>query len=166
MITLLVFLFAFVGMEFMAWFLHKYVMHGPLWFLHADHHDPHHQGVFQKNDAFAFFFFAPSFLSILFGSLYQSGPLQGFGYGIMAYGAAYFIVHEVIIHRRLKWFKSRGFYLNALVVAHKKHHYVHGKHGATNFGMLAIPPDYFKKARKNRKAARSENQKVPGDQCI
>ena len=25
-------------MEFVAWFTHKYVMHGFLWFLHKDHH--------------------------------------------------------------------------------------------------------------------------------
>ena len=25
-------------MEFMAWFTHKYIMHGFLWVLHKDHH--------------------------------------------------------------------------------------------------------------------------------
>lgn len=141
-----IFLLTFSFMEFAAWFLHKYVMHGFLWSLHQDHHDPAHQGLFQKNDAFAIFFFAPSFFSILFGSLYQNHYLSAFGYGIMAYGAAYFLVHEVIIHRRARWFKSKGFYLNALVVAHTKHHSVHTKEGASNFGMLVVNPEYFKRS--------------------
>ena len=29
---------AFCFTEFTAWFNHKYIMHGPLWFLHKDHH--------------------------------------------------------------------------------------------------------------------------------
>ena len=28
----------FVVTEFTAWFNHKYIMHGPLWILHKDHH--------------------------------------------------------------------------------------------------------------------------------
>jgi hypothetical protein len=40
--------------EFVAWFMHKYVMHGFGWFLHEDHHRPRHK--LQKNDAYALFF--------------------------------------------------------------------------------------------------------------
>ena len=45
---------SFVGMEFMAWFTHKYIMHGLLWNWHEDHHKPHHEknGFFEKNDLF------------------------------------------------------------------------------------------------------------------
>lgn len=35
---ILIFLATFCFMEFMAWFTHKYVMHGFLWSLHKDHH--------------------------------------------------------------------------------------------------------------------------------
>ena len=28
----------FALMEFVAWFTHKYIMHGFLWVLHKDHH--------------------------------------------------------------------------------------------------------------------------------
>jgi beta-carotene 3-hydroxylase len=51
----------FFFMEFVAWFTHKYVMHGFMWFLHRDHHEPHH-GFFEKNDWFAFIFAIPSAL--------------------------------------------------------------------------------------------------------
>jgi beta-carotene 3-hydroxylase len=149
--VVLIFTATFVGMEFVAWFLHKYVMHGFLWSLHADHHDPNHGKVFEKNDSFAFFFFAPSFLSILFGSIYANAELSAFGYGIMAYGAVYFVVHEIIIHRRMTWFKSKGFYLNALVAAHKKHHANREKENGTNFGMLLIPITYFERSLRHRR---------------
>ena len=42
-------------MEFVAWFAHKYVMHGTLWILHEDHHvPPKHKSnsFFEKNDWF------------------------------------------------------------------------------------------------------------------
>ena len=44
-------------MEFVAWFTHKYVMHGLLWSWHEDHHDPDMKhGFFEKNDRFFFSF--------------------------------------------------------------------------------------------------------------
>ena len=38
LLWILVFLATFCTMEFMAWFTHKYIMHGFLWVLHKDHH--------------------------------------------------------------------------------------------------------------------------------
>ena len=38
-------------MEFWAWFMHKYVQHGPLWFLHRSHHVRHPHPV-ERNDLF------------------------------------------------------------------------------------------------------------------
>ena len=43
---ILVFLGTFSTMEFMAWFTHKYVMHGFLWNLHRDHHHKDHNQIF------------------------------------------------------------------------------------------------------------------------
>ena len=149
---ILVFLTTFVFMEFSAWFLHKFVMHGFLWNLHEDHHIPHKAGSsWQKNDLFALFFAVPSFFLILFGSLLSMSLLSSIGYGIMAYGAVYFFVHEVIIHRRWKFISMRDSrYIEALNAAHKIHHSVRQKEGAKNFGMLVVPWDYFKKAYKKK----------------
>ena len=36
--NILIVLATFLFMEFMAWFAHKFVMHGFLWYLHKDHH--------------------------------------------------------------------------------------------------------------------------------
>ena len=53
---ILVFLGTFTTMEFMAWFTHKYVMHGFLWNLHRDHHNKDHESWFERNDAFFIFY--------------------------------------------------------------------------------------------------------------
>lgn len=138
-----VFLFTFVWMEWAAWALHKYVMHGFLWVLHEDHHVENKTRKWQYNDFFAFFFAVPSFLLILFGTYWLSFTYAAVGYGILAYGIVYFTVHEVIIHRRLKFMKATNWYTKALVVAHTHHHLVETKEGAYNFGMLIVPLRYF-----------------------
>lgn len=144
--TTLIFLTTVVLMEVAAWGLHKYVMHGFLWGLHEDHHLPYVK-PFQKNDLFAVFFAIPSFLLILFGKLNSDSTFSAIGFGIMAYGALYFFVHEIIIHRRFKFFRGRGVYFNALIRAHRDHHKTPGKYGSSNFGMLYAAPRYFKLAK-------------------
>lgn len=141
----LIFFITFALMEFAAWSLHKYVMHGFLWNLHEDHHVPKEGHVFQKNDFFAFFFAVPSFLLILFGvQILANAQMAAVGFGIMAYGAAYFFVHEVIIHRRLKFIKPPKWrYITMLRAAHAHHHKIKGKYGCSNFGMLVVPLYYL-----------------------
>ncbi|MBK9040957.1 MAG: sterol desaturase family protein [Bdellovibrionales bacterium] len=147
-----VFWLSFAVMEFNAWVLHKYVMHGVLWFLHEDHHAPVAGHSYQLNDFFAIFFAVPSFMFILFDSLYNLPMLGAIGYGVMAYGAVYFTVHEVIIHRRWKFFHVRdNWYVEALKVAHKVHHSVQGKYGCRNFGMLVVAPQYYRAALRRRR---------------
>ena len=45
----------FIVMEGITWCTHKFVMHGFLWYLHEDHHQPTGK-VFQKNDLFFFIY--------------------------------------------------------------------------------------------------------------
>lgn len=140
----ILFVISFCVMEFNAWFLHKYVMHGFLWCLHRDHHVVDKSHVYQLNDLFALVFAVPSFLFILLSSLYEFKIMGAVGYGVMAYGVAYFTVHEVIIHRRWPLMTvPRGRYFRALNAAHKMHHSVLTKEGASNFGMLVVPLRYF-----------------------
>jgi beta-carotene 3-hydroxylase len=141
------FILVFIAMEGVAWWLHKYVMHGPLWFLHEDHHHVNPTGKFEKNDLFAIFFAIPSFFMILIGNLGEMPHLMMAGYGVMAYGFAYFFVHEVLIHRRWKFMKTpRNKYVTAVNIAHKIHHSVHTKEGCKNFGMVFVPIQYFRQA--------------------
>ena len=57
LLKILIFLAAFAGMEAVAYYTHKYVMHGFLWSLHKSHHSPR-EGIFELNDLFAFYFCA------------------------------------------------------------------------------------------------------------
>jgi beta-carotene 3-hydroxylase len=67
------------------------------------------------------------------------------GFGILAYGIAYFLVHEVFIHQRFKWFKnSETVYLKAIRRAHKMHHKHIGKEQGECFGMLIVPWKYVR----------------------
>src|SRR4051812_43272437 len=143
----------FLLMEGITWLTHKYVMHGFLWYLHEDHHRKG-PGFFEKNDAFFVIFAIPSFLSILFGTLYNIYWLQAIGFGVMAYGFAYFLVHDVIIHQRFKWFgQTNNTYVKTLRWAHKMHHKHLEKHEGESFGMLLVHKKYFEKVRRDKARA-------------
>jgi beta-carotene 3-hydroxylase len=136
-------LLTFTCMEMVTWLTHKFVMHGFLWYLHEDHHQPKYQGVFEKNDAFFLIFAIPSMLLLYFGINPQLNYLFFIGLGIFFYGLAYFLVHDVLIHQRFKWFKRVSIpYLKALRKAHKVHHKHLGKEDGECFGMLYVPKKY------------------------
>ena len=134
----------FFFMEFVAWATHKYVMHGFLWFLHQDHHVVNKDHKLQKNDFFFLIFAIPSMLLMYIG--FDGFKISFFvGIGIALYGMAYFLVHEVIIHQRLPFFrKTNNRYIRAIRLAHKVHHKQLGKHNATSFGMLIVSRKYFR----------------------
>lgn len=135
----------FLCMEGVTWLTHKFVMHGFLWYLHADHHQPKYNGVFEKNDVFFIIFAIPSILLFYFGVHPQINLLFFIGLGILLYGMAYFLVHDVIIHRRFKWFNNiKSPYIQALRKGHKMHHKHLGKEDGECFGMLYVPWKYFK----------------------
>ena len=73
------------------------------------------------------------------------------GSGITLYGAAYFIVHEVIIHQRFKFFRrSNNTYIRTLRWAHKMHHKHLEKHEGESFGMLFVARKYWDKIRSEK----------------
>ncbi|MFT6501643.1 MAG: beta-carotene 3-hydroxylase [Crocinitomicaceae bacterium] len=138
------FLAAFMLMELCAWLAHKYIMHGFLWSIHEDHHQPT-GSAFQKNDLFFLIFAIPSWLSIMFGMMKGVHGLTGIGFGIAAYGVAYFLVHDILIHRRFNWFdKVQNRYFNAVRRAHRVHHEKRFKEDGESFGMLYIPRKFYK----------------------
>jgi beta-carotene 3-hydroxylase len=135
-------------MEFMAWSTHRFVMHGFMWYFHEDHHVPH-QKIFERNDVFFLIYAIPSWLCIMLGMMNASVVSVSIGFGILFYGIAYFLVHDVLIHRRFKWFdKTDNWYFRALRKAHKVHHKNQGKEEGQCFGMLWVPLRYFKEAKK------------------
>jgi beta-carotene 3-hydroxylase len=143
---ILIFLGTYCFMEFMAWFTHKYIMHGLLWSLHKDHHHKNHDSWFERNDAFFIFYAVVSigfFLLWKNTSFWQGLPI---GLGIFAYGLSYFIVHDIFIHQRFKLFRNaNNWYAKGVRRAHKIHHKHLGKQDGECFGMLFVPFKYFKK---------------------
>ena len=140
----------FLCMEGITWLTHKYVMHGFLWYLHEDHHNPKGHR-FQKNDAFFLIFAVPGWLSIMLGLQFQAFWVAAIGFGITLYGAGYFLVHDVIIHQRFKWFsKSNNNYVKTLRWAHKMHHKHIGKEDGESFGLLYVSKQYYDKIRKDK----------------
>ena len=147
LVQIIVFIATFCFMEFMAWFSHKYIMHGFLWVLHADHHKKDHESWFERNDAF---FIVYAIISMTFFYLWENDLFSlglAIGAGIFAYGWAYFIVHDIFIHQRFKLFRNAdNRYAKAVRRTHKLHHKVQGKEKGVNFGMLMVPLEYLKKS--------------------
>jgi len=149
--NILIVIAGFSFMEATAWFTHKYIMHGFMWTWHKSHHEPR-QGRFEKNDLFGVVFAIVSAALIILGSL-SFPPDWRFwlGIGILLYGIAYFLVHDVFVHQRLPWLKhTDSAYFKAMRFAHKIHHKVHGKHGAEAFGFLFVSKKYLDKYRQKK----------------
>lgn len=141
-----VFLGTFIIMEGMAWFTHKYIMHGVLWSLHKDHHRKDHSHWWERNDLFFIFYALVSigfFLLWRYEGIWFGLPV---GLGILAYGITYFTVHDIFIHQRFKIFRNaNNRFAKGIRRAHKMHHKHLGKEDGECFGMLWVPFKYFKK---------------------
>lgn len=142
--NILFLILGFIGMEVFSWFIHKYIMHGWLWQIHKTHHSKT-KGFFELNDIF----------SLLFGSVAVILIVLGFtsldyrfwlGVGITLYGFSYFLLHDILIHRRLKFLKRpKNTYLDAISQAHRDHHKSRARDGSVSFGLLLVPKKYYMK---------------------
>jgi len=139
-------LFTIVGfaiMEFSGWFIHKYIMHGPLWNIHKTHHQPS-KSLLELNDLFSLIFGSVAILLIFLG-LEALDYRFWIGIGISIYGMLYFFIHDVLVHRRLKWFeRPRNKFLLGIFRAHQAHHATNKKEDAVSFGLFVVPKKYFK----------------------
>ena len=143
--NLLLVLAVFIAMEGLTWLTHKYVMHGFLWSLHRDHHDKRTDSALEHNDYFFLIFAAPAIALMYFGSQNDYNYVFYIGLGITIYGFAYFFVHDIFIHQRLKLLRNtKNPYLLAIRRAHKQHHKHMGKDFGECYGFLWIPIKYFK----------------------
>jgi beta-carotene 3-hydroxylase len=138
---LLFFLATVIAMEGFAYGMHRWVMHGPGWFLHASHHRPR-PGRFEANDFYAVIFALPSIVLLYGGvNLGWGGWAIGVGAGIAGYGLIYFGFHDVIVHKRVQHrYVARSRYMKRIVQAHLLHHAVNTKEDAVSFGFLWAPP--------------------------
>lgn len=133
----------FAGMEVVARFSHKYVMHGFLWPIHKSHHQKG-KGFFEYNDWYFAIFAAPGIALLLSGIQDQFDWKFFLGLGISLYGLTYLIIHDIVIHQRVKWFRNiDNGYIRALRRAHKDHHAETDKNAARSYGMLWVDKKYF-----------------------
>lgn len=134
----------FALMELSGWAIHKYLMHGPLWEIHKTHHQ-HTTGLFELNDLFTLVFGSIAIV-LIFSGMENFDYRFWMGLGISLYGLSYFLLHDMLIHKRLKLFKrpKRG-YLAGVFKAHQAHHAVKGKDGSVSFGLFIVSLKYFKK---------------------
>jgi beta-carotene 3-hydroxylase len=134
----------FVAMESFGWFIHKYLMHGPLWSIHKTHHQPS-KGMFEANDLFSFSFGSIA-LILIFSGLGELDYRFWLGIGISVYGGCYFVLHDMLIHRRVKAFgRPKNRILKGIFKAHQAHHISNKKEGAVSFGLFLIQKKYFNK---------------------
>lgn len=138
-INIVLLLAGFTLMEGVAYWSHKHIMHGFLWCWHESHHLPR-QGIFEKNDLFAVMFALPSIALIYLGT---SGypRLLWLGIGIALYGVAYFVFHDVIVHRRIRTgYRPESGYMRRIVQAHWIHHSLRTREDGVSFGFLYSQP--------------------------
>lgn len=132
MIAAVSFVTAFVAMEGVSYALHRWVMHGAGMVWHASHHAPP-AGRIERNDLFPLAF---AVVGVTAFALAAGGVVPGWVWwaaaGVTAYGAAYLVVHELFIHRRLRVPVPDLAYLRWVRSAHAAHHL----DGGEPFGML------------------------------
>lgn len=159
------FLLTVALMEGFAYVMHRWVMHGPGWFLHASHHRPR-KGNWELNDLYFVIFAAPSILLLLGGVQLGWGDwATAVGAGIAAYGAIYLGFHDIIVHQRVKHrYVARSPYMKRIVQAHRLHHVVETREGNVSFGFLVAPrPEDLKRQLASMETGRLRDAKgAPG----
>ena len=147
---------AFFFMELVAFTNHKYIMHGFLWRWHKDHHVNDHKKQtledeylkgWEKNDLFFLVYGVPSAV-LMFIAIHTSNmPVLFISIGMTIYGVTYFVVHDLVIHHRLKtplYYFTKSRYLRAVVRAHAAHHRGGSKKDFSNYGLLIFQFRFFK----------------------
>lgn len=67
------------------------------------------------------------------------------GVGILLYGVCYFLIHDVVVHQRFKWFtRTENKYIRSIRWAHKMHHKHRRKENGESFGLLIFNKEYWR----------------------
>jgi beta-carotene 3-hydroxylase len=133
----------FLLWEFVAWFTHRFVMHGLLWSWHKSHHTKH-DDFLEGNDLFAVVFSTSAILLFSYATLVFYNPYPiAVAIGITCYGMFYFIFHDIIVHQRIRWIiKRKSKYRQRMINAHHVHHSRHTKKGCEAFWFLFASKKY------------------------
>jgi beta-carotene 3-hydroxylase len=152
---ILILLGTVIAMEAVAYAVHRWIMHGPGWFLHKSHHSP--TAPLEANDLYSLIFALPSVL-LIYGGLNRGWPdwTTWVGWGVAVYGLIYFGFHDVIVHKRLPHrLVPRSRYLKRIVQAHRLHHAVDTREGAVSFGFIWAPAPERLKERLDKERLRA-----------
>ena len=124
---------AAVAMEPVAALAHRLVMHGRGWAWHRSHHQPP-TGRFERNDRFPLVFAGTTIAAMAAGTRIDAlGPLLPVGAGVTAYGVAYVIVHDLLVHERLGPLPGRRTRYVRWVA---RWHHLHHAGGGAPYGFL------------------------------
>ncbi|CAF0952703.1 unnamed protein product [Rotaria sp. Silwood1] len=128
-----------IAMEFISWFLHKYLFHGPLWFIHKTHHHRTLHTTLELNDVFSLMFALISIILLFIGVWTSSSIYLDISLGITLYGFIYFLIHDGLIHQRYPlWNKISNNYLKQVQRAHQRHHMYPNKQPSEEFGLFFL----------------------------
>ena len=157
MINIISLLAAYIFMEFVAYFSHKYIMHGFLRRWHVGHHindlkrpdEEVQNNGFEQNDLFFLIFAIPAIIIMIVGLLTGIWILVYISAGITLYGITYFLIHDVIYHKRISvpfLQRNHGRYMRAILRAHHAHHKPKNKTDFESYGLLLFPKRHLKEA--------------------
>lgn len=145
---------AYVIMEFIAAITHKYLMHGILKKWHYSHHINDlnrpdemvkNNGV-EKNDRFFLIFAIPAMVIMMLGITISNWILISISIGITLYGLTYFIIHDILYHKRISApliQRISSNYLRAILRAHNAHHKPKNKKDFESYGLLIFPKKHL-----------------------
>jgi beta-carotene 3-hydroxylase len=140
---------AFVAMEGVSYAAHRWIMHGRGIVWHRSHHPPRGRG-FEANDLFPAIFATFAIAAFAAAAVQPAlSWLRPIAIGVSAYGTCYFLVHEVLIHRRLRIPLPHLRVLRWLDDSHRIHHL----YGGEPYGMLL--PIVSRELRERASARRS-----------
>ena len=113
----------FAAMEPAAAAAHRWVMHGRGWGWHRSHHVETRPGP-EANDGYPVAMAAVTTAAMAAGRLVPGlHPLLAVGTGVTAYGAAYAVVHDLLVQERLGPLPGTGTrYIRWVARAHAGHH--------------------------------------------
>ncbi|HMF04397.1 MAG TPA: sterol desaturase family protein [Acidimicrobiia bacterium] len=145
MTEVLVAVAALVVMEPVTALVHRFVMHGFGMGWHRSHHEAPRRAL-EANDLFPVVFAAATIVLLAIGVSVSGAPslLVPIGIGVTAYGAAYLLVHDVVIHRRIAFLPVP----DALLRPWREAHNVHHLFARAPYGFLApvVPSDLRRRA--------------------
>lgn len=154
-----------IAMDLWSILLHGRLWHGPLWAIHASHHTKR-RGRFELNDLLSGLHAPIAIALILYGSA-GPGSLRavafGVGIGMTAFGLAYVIVHDGLVHKRLPARALRAVpYLRAVARDHLVHHA--GTEGGVPYGLFLGPLELarHRRLKRSRSASMSRSRGASG----